>query len=82
MTVRTISGSGISQASSYTKNDKKSAKTNDTSGASLASTKSSDSLVLSEEAKATINIQSRIDNGFYDKPEVLEKVAKKLSLLV
>ena len=39
---------------------------------------SSDKLTLSEEAKKLQPIRQKISEGFYDKPEVLDSVAKKL----
>jgi hypothetical protein len=38
-----------------------------------------DSLTLSEDAKKIQLVKSRIDTGYYEKPEVIQQVAKKLN---
>ncbi len=38
-----------------------------------------DKLELSDEAKRLNPVKSRIDSGYYDRPEVLREVAKKMA---
>lgn len=82
MTVKLISEGGKSQSASLNKSEKKNYKESESKSADSVFTPKADILELSDEARKTVNIQNRIQNGFYDKSEVLEKVAKKLSALV
>ena len=82
MTVKNISEGGKSQLASLNKNDRKTLKEEKNSGSNGVFSSKGDILELSDEAKKSVNIQKRIETGFYDKNEVIEKVAKKLSTLV
>ena len=82
MTVKLISEGGKSQAANLNKSDKKTTRDVDSKSSESVYSPKSDTLELSVEARKSINIQNRIDSGFYDKQEVIEKVAKKLSSLV
>ena len=56
-----------------------------TSGALVSSgtaAKKSDRLEVSEKAKSYQQIYEKIKNGDYDKPEVLNSVAKKLAQVI
>jgi hypothetical protein len=49
---------------------------------SVSTAKKSDRLELSEKAKSYQQIYEKIKNGDYDKPEVLNTVAKKLAQII
>lgn len=46
--------------------------------AKVKSNVKADTLVLSDEAKKFLPIKKKIESGFYDKPEVLQDVARKI----
>lgn len=50
----------------------------DSATASSASNKT-DKLEISEEAQKLKPIQQRIESGYYDKPEVMNEIAKQIS---
>jgi hypothetical protein len=54
--------------------------TNDKSANSTG--KAGDSLTLSGEALKFAQIREKISNGFYDKPEVLDKLTQKLDKII
>jgi hypothetical protein len=71
----------ISQGSSlYAKNERINRKKEDdkSSSESRVSPKA-DKLELSGEAQRFARIQSRINSGYYDQPEVMRQVAEKLN---
>ncbi len=56
--------------------------TNGAIASSVSTSKKSDRLELSEKAKSYQQIYEKIKNGDYDKPEVINAVAKKLAQVI
>ena len=60
-------------------NQKKQQAQADTKAAAAGTTRRSDTLVLSQEAKKLQPYQAKLTSGYYDKPEVLKATALKIS---
>ncbi|MDC1067822.1 hypothetical protein OAQ99_01545 [Candidatus Kapabacteria bacterium] len=66
-------------ASLYTTQEKKAQETKQEEVASSGVQRGEDKLELSSQAQQLSNVQQRIEQGFYDRPEVLRQVARRIS---
>jgi len=74
----------ITKTNAYTVavNSEQKEKVKEEQKAAASSTKSADSLQLSEDAKKLASVYSRISEGFYDTDSVLLDTAKKLNKII
>lgn len=65
-------------ATIYKSNDNKEKKSLQSSDSSINSSKHIDTVEISSEARRLGSIQNKIEQGYYDQPEVIKQVALKL----
>ena len=66
-------------ANLYQKNDNKSKNSINSSESSVRSNMIIDKVEISSEARRLGAIQNKIDQGFYDRPEVIRQIASNLN---